>query len=539
MVDVAIVGGGLAGLTLAIHLRQRNPKLVVHVVERRAHPVREAAFKVGESTVEIGAHYLAEVLGLREHLDSCHLRKFGFRFFFSEGRMDIDRCTEIGVSRVLPTPSWQIDRGRLENFLGDHAIKLGVRFESGATVRKIELQDIERHHRIEFDRDGERRLLTARWVVDASGRAGLLKRKLGLERPNKHDANGVWWRVTGHIDPNDWSDDVNWLQRCTPPDRWRSTNHMCGPGYWVWLIPLASGSHSVGIVCDAKMHPLDGMNTHEKAMDWLRRHQPRVAVALAQEKHALQDFMFLRDFSYGCAQVFSEQRWAITGEAGFFLDPFYSPGTDFIAIANTYICDLVERDIGNQPLAARAQIYQQLFSSFYDNTLPLYEGQYSLFGDSQVMPVKVIWDYTYYWALLAPIFFAQRLTDVAALSRLRDSFAQAREVNLRMQAFFANWGRCNQARSFADMPMLDQHEIAWFHEMNRVLADAHNDAEFEALIVRNVRCMCALSKEILLRGNNVQSAMEREGSFPDSSQRSDSSPDSHLLLQPEWYARTA
>ena len=54
--DVVILGGGLAGLTLAIQLRQRDPSLAVTVLERRAHPVREAAFKVGESTVEIGAH---------------------------------------------------------------------------------------------------------------------------------------------------------------------------------------------------------------------------------------------------------------------------------------------------------------------------------------------------------------------------------------------------------------------------------------------------------------------------------------------------
>ncbi len=110
--DVAILGGGLAGLTLAIQLKQRDPAIDVAVVERRAHPVREAAFKVGESTVEIGAHYFADVLGLREHLETEQIRKFGFRFFFSEGRDDIGRCTELGVSELLPTPSWQIDRGR-------------------------------------------------------------------------------------------------------------------------------------------------------------------------------------------------------------------------------------------------------------------------------------------------------------------------------------------------------------------------------------------------------------------------------------------
>ena len=39
--------------------------------------------------------------------------------------------------------------------------------------------------------------LDARWVVDASGRAGLLKRKLGLAEANGHDANAVWLRIDG------------------------------------------------------------------------------------------------------------------------------------------------------------------------------------------------------------------------------------------------------------------------------------------------------------------------------------------------------
>ena len=267
--DVAILGGGLAGLTLAIQLRQRNPALRVTVIERRAHPVREAAFKVGESTVEIGAHYFSSVLGLSEHLDAEQIRKFGFRFFFSEGCDDIARCTELGVSQLLPTSSWQLDRGRFENFLGTRARALGVDFRDGTRVRGIEL-DAAAGHAVDLERDGVETSLHARWVIDASGRAGLLKRKLGLAEANGHDVNAAWWRVDGIVDPNAWCDDPQWLARCTPPDRWRSTNHMCGPGYWVWLIPLASGAHSLGIVCDAAMHPLDTINTHDKAMAWLR-----------------------------------------------------------------------------------------------------------------------------------------------------------------------------------------------------------------------------------------------------------------------------
>jgi protoporphyrinogen oxidase len=51
------MGGGLAGLTLAMQLRLRLPELDVLVLERRSHPVPLATHKVGESTVEIGAHY--------------------------------------------------------------------------------------------------------------------------------------------------------------------------------------------------------------------------------------------------------------------------------------------------------------------------------------------------------------------------------------------------------------------------------------------------------------------------------------------------
>jgi flavin-dependent dehydrogenase len=509
--DVAILGGGLAGLTLALQLKQRDPGIAVTVLERRAHPVREAAFKVGESTVEIGAHYFANVLGLREHLEADQIRKFGFRFFFSEGRNDLDRCTELGVSQLLPTPSWQIDRGRFENFLGERARALGVDFRDGAVVRGIALADDDALHAVDFEHDGATHALHARWVVDASGRAGLLKRKLDLAEGNDHDVNAVWWRVDGCVDPNTWSDDPAWHGRCDPPDRWRSTNHMCGPGYWFWLIPLASGAHSLGIVCDAKQHPLDTMNTHEKAMAWLRAHQPGVAASLEQPGHALQDFLFLRRFSYGCRQVFSERRWALTGEAGLFLDPFYSPGSDFIAIANTYICELVGKDRAGERFAPYAELYQQLYFTFYANTLTLFQGQYALFGDAQVMPVKVIWDYAFYWGLLAPLFFGGRIADLRMLARLRALSARAEALNASMQPLLREWGERNGAPVDSDARLLDQFDIDWFREMNRGLNDVLDDDAFFARIGANVARLEWLAMEILQRARAVHPGIGDHG----------------------------
>ncbi len=531
--DVLIMGGGLAGLSLAIQLRQRDPGIRVVVIERRTHPVREAAFKVGESTVEIGAHYFAQTLGLKRHLESEQIRKFGFRFFFSEGQHDVSACTEVGVSQILSTPSWQLDRGRFENFLGEHARNLGVEFIYGAVVRGIELGSDDALHQVRYQRDAETGTCTAHWLVDASGRAGLLKRKLDLAQPNNHDANAVWWRVDGHVDPNQWGDDPQWLARCTPPDRWRSTNHMCGPGYWFWLIPLSSGAHSLGIVCDAAMHPLETMNTHDKAMDWLRQHQPQVAASLDKPGHALQDFLFLRHFSYGCRQVFSADRWALTGEAGLFLDPFYSPGSDFIAISNGYICDMIEKDRAGKPFAPYADIYQQLYFSFYANTLTLYQDQYPLFGDALVMPLKVIWDYTYYWSLLAPLYFADRLTDISLLGRLRPSLERANALNLAMQALLREWGRRNTGPLQPDRRLLDQYSIDWFHRLNRELGAGGNDQQLLARIQANVAHMHQLAAELL-------AAARRQHPQIDGSQldplladvpRADSP-----LLEPHWFA---
>jgi flavin-dependent dehydrogenase len=477
MHDVVILGGGLAGLTLALQLKQRIPAIDVLVVERHAHPVPEAAHKVGESSVEIAANYLGEVLGLASHLERTQLKKFGFRFFFSDGAPAIDRVTELGASRFLSTPSYQIDRGILENDLGTMVREHGVRFVDGATVRGVDIGDASAPHTVRYadvDREHE---VQGRWLVDASGRAGLLKRKLGLAEGNAHDANAVWFRVGARIDVDGWSEDEAWRGRCDPPSRWLSTNHLVGDGYWVWLIPLASGSHSIGIVADEAHHPLETLNTFDKAMAWLAVHQPQLHAELESRRDRLQDFAFFRRYSYGCKQVFDgTRRWALTGEAGLFLDPFYSPGGDFIAIANTYVTELVAKDREGTSVAAYADLYQRIYFSFYEAMLPIYTGQYGLFGDPEVLPVKVLWDYTYYWGVLCQLFFQRRLTDLAAIGRLQKPLAHARDLNVAMQAFFRAWSthgsRDNPAR------MLDQASLPWFAELNRGLTDRLDDAAF-------------------------------------------------------------
>ncbi|MSP56306.1 MAG: hypothetical protein EXR69_11995 [Myxococcales bacterium] len=138
--DVVVLGGGLAGLTLALQLKRARPATTVLVVEKKAHPVPEAAHKVGESSVEIGAHYFTQVLGLNDHFRSHQLPKLGLRYFFDPvngDRSDLPARTELGGNSFFPTPSFQIDRGRLENHLGVEVRALGVDLFDGAVDEAI------------------------------------------------------------------------------------------------------------------------------------------------------------------------------------------------------------------------------------------------------------------------------------------------------------------------------------------------------------------------------------------------------------------
>lgn len=496
-VDVVIMGGGLAGLTLSLQLKQRMPELNVVVVERRSHPVPHAAYKVGESSVEIAAHYFEKILGLKAHLDDAQLKKFGFRFFFSDGRRDIDGVTELGASKVLPTPSYQLDRGIFENELAKLAIQKGIRFIDNAVIRSFILAEKGSKHTINVEVAGQTLALKSSWLCDASGRAGLIKRKLDLAESNEHDVNAIWFRMANRIDINDWSTNDAWLDRCTPRNRWLSTNHLVGEGYWAWLIPLSSGSHSVGVVADAKLHPIHEMNTFDKAMTWLQTHQPKLFDVLDVQRDKLQDFAFFKRFSYSCKKVFSGTgRWALTGEAGLFLDPFYSPGSDFIAISNSYITELIDIDRRGGATSLTAEIYEQIYFSLYQNMLTLYHEQYRLFGDPEVLPVKVIWDYAYYWGVMCQLFFQNKLIDISCMARMKDKLAAIQEINREMQLFLRAWNLVSVKRNLPRM--LDQASLPWFEALNKELRDELTDAQFAERIDKQLLQLNELAAEIVV-----------------------------------------
>lgn len=512
--DVAILGGGLAGLTMARQLKLEKEDIQIAIIEKMPHPVPEAAFKVGESSVEIGAHYFAEVLGLREHIENEQLPKFGLRFFFNQKESTcISSGLEMGLSQFFPKPSYQLDRGRLENHLADLAREQGVTFLDHAKIRQVDLNHEDGIHKVSFQREGETQEVTSRWVVDASGRAGILKKKLDLHEEVGHKIQASWFRIGAEIHIDDWCETKDWKkERGIVKRRWLSTNHLMGEGYWVWIIPLASGNTSIGIVADPRIHPLNTYNKFERALAFLAKYEPHCAKAIEAHRDKVLDFIALKNVAYGCKQVFSPDRWALTGEAGVFLDPFYSPGSDFIAISNSFITQLVMRDLQKKPIKSQVNIYEQLYLSLFRGTLDVYENQYPIFGNMQIMPLKIFWDYAVYWAHSAFLFIHKRLWDLSIFIHLRGALTKVADLNREMQHFF------NDMHHQVNQPLMesfvDQAEVSLMYDLNKGLVDPIDRDVFIERYFENVRQLELFAEEIKQR-LLAAAASEKENAVPE------------------------
>ena len=491
--DVVILGGGFAGATLARQLKQVHPDIRILVVDKLNYPVREAAFKVGESTVEIGAFYLRDVLGLKEHLETDQIVKAGLRYFFPAGdNSDITRRTEVGLKNFPPIQGYQVDRGRLENLLYKENIEQGIEVWAGSKVESVDFNTV---HHVTLSRNKQVETVSARWVIDATGRTGLLKRQLGMAQTIDHDINSVWFRVGDTLDVTTWSDNTDWQTRVAEGIRWVGTSHLMGPGYWVWIICLASNVTSVGIVADAKLHPHQEMNRLERAIDWLRQHEPECAKVIEEREHLIQDFMALKHYTHGCQTVFSNERWGITGEAGLFGDPFYSPGADFIATNNSLLTDLIVRDLKGEDIKSRLEYCNFTYINFFKQYLVTYKDQYSLMGNTQVMLAKIIWDWVIYWGVTALLFFHDnKLFDQEWVNSVGPSLQRFNQLNNRMQPFFNEWGKFDQ-QDQQDV-FFDIMELGFLEELLLGLTAGLDDEALKVQFAKNVDLLEAIAKGI-------------------------------------------
>ena len=458
--DVVVCGGGLAGLTLARQLRRELPSLKVLVAERTTRPLPSATHKVGESTVELGSRYLQD-LGLREYLAQNHLFKFGPRFYLGSGHLPIEERSEIGASREPIVPSYQLDRGILENDLRAMIVEDGVSLLEGVKLSVTFLAPSDELHEIELrqlsdrnaentagtDADGEsanadKVRVRCRWLIDATGRTAMLRKRLKLTRGTKHRANASWFRVDGRVDINDLVSPNNkaWHDPEWAPHRWRSTNHLMGPGYWVWIIPLSSGKTSIGIVVHDSHHRFEEVRNLKNSLAFLEKHEPIFLALLS--RYEILDFGSLKNYSYNTARCWSGDRWAIVGEAAAFADPLFSPGTDFIAYANSFTVDIIRRDHLGEDVVSRARELSLLFRSLVGSALDVFRGAAEVYGHPQAFLAKIYWDNFTYWSYPCQLYlqhlYRHSASEMPELTILGSRFA---ELIKNMQRLFTSWAQ--------------------------------------------------------------------------------------------------
>ena len=232
--------------------------------------------------------------------------------------------------------------------------------------------------------------------------------------------------------------------------RWLSTIHLMGAGYWVWLIPLGSGSTSFGIVADGDLHPFTRINRFERAMDWLREFEPQCAAVdggARRRARGLSRAAALRARLRAGLLAPIAGRWSARPACS----PIRSirPAPTSSRWATTTSTDLIVRDARGEDIAARAEAFNTTYLRLFDAFIRLYDGQYPIMGNAQVMTAKVAWDNACYWAITALLFFQRRLRQPEFMASIDPLMRRFFVLHARMQQFFRAWDRADAGAIYA------------------------------------------------------------------------------------------
>ena len=386
---------------------------------------------MGEATVEIAANYLIRKQGLSQYLYENHLPKNGLRYFFdnAERNAPLEEMSEIGTVNLPFHPAFQLDRSRLETDLLDMNRADGVHVRTGAAVGQIAFGENGDPHRLEVSIEGQTISYESRWIVDAGGRSGLFARLKGLKvAEEEHRLGAVWGRYEGVSDIDEWESE-EFRARVRHTSRRLSTIHFWYPGYWIWFIPLRGGATSIGV-------------TGEQMAESKELRTPEGFRAFLEEHRAVRDLMggaknidigSYTQIAYGTRRFFHADRWGLVGEAATSADPLYSPGSDFIALENDFLTDMIRRDLVDGDaveMAERCELYDQFMQFRYEAAMRLYRNLYDLQGSYELTCAKWDFDIASYYNLWTSAYMRDQHLDrdyLNAQLRLKPFILQALE----------------------------------------------------------------------------------------------------------------
>lgn len=341
-VDVIVIGGGPAGSSAARVVAQSGHSVVL--LERTQFP----RFHIGESMLTYTAALL-DRMGIREEVNATDFPvKTGAEFCDVDGGYTRVDFTDQGPGRELTT--YQVERSAFDEMLLRHAEKAGVDIRFGARVTTFESAG-ERLTGVTYTQDGVTHHLSARRIIDASGRAGLIT--TGLLRSRRTPDRLRMVAAYRHFDGVD--------EATNPGVRGdiQIGSHADG---WVWGIPIRPTRISVGAVTRPEI--LQRMGA-DRVFEEFTRRIPRIHQRIADlTEHS--ETRVESDFTYFSDQV-AGPGYLVAGDAGCFVDPIFSAGV-YLALnsglrAGETTVEIME---GTRDEAEAAELYSRFYKTGYD-----------------------------------------------------------------------------------------------------------------------------------------------------------------------------
>ncbi|HEU0272968.1 MAG TPA: NAD(P)/FAD-dependent oxidoreductase [Candidatus Udaeobacter sp.] len=303
--DFAVAGGGPAGSSAAISLRQRSHSVVLF--ERETFP----RFHVGESLLSTANDSFA-ILGVAEQVEAASFpAKWGARLYTHDGQSA--RYVDFTCVREVTRPqTFQVCREEFDRILLDRAREVGVEVREASNVITCEFESDSVILHVASAGDGMSRRVRVRAVVDATGRRGLLARKFNLRTDEPRLANiAIYSHYTN----------VPRLKGPRPDDIRLVSRNDAG---WFWLIPISKELTSVGVVLPKALYRRLANGSAEETLNSTIADTP-VLNDLMQGARREWPVRVEKDFSYS-ASAYAGDRWILAGDAGSFLDPVFSTG---------------------------------------------------------------------------------------------------------------------------------------------------------------------------------------------------------------------
>ena len=309
--DIAVIGGGPAGSSLATLLRQQGYRVTLLERERFPRP------HVGESMLP-GVLFALGKTGALERVEKAGFtRKYGATYIWGRGRDPWTiRFSEVPQDRTF---TFQCDREVFDKLLLDHARDEGVDVREGHQVTRAHMTNGSVSGLSFTNDEGESGEVRARMCVDASGQWSVLGRQFRL-REHNHDLRHVALFGHYHGGPTTLPDVLDEME---PTDAGNVYVVAVDDG-WLWHIPLAGGLRSIGLVTDPER--IRGMSRTERRQYWQRQ------VDSCEEFEQLLDggrwagdFDIVSDWSFICKQ-FHGPGYLLVGDAACFVDPILASG---------------------------------------------------------------------------------------------------------------------------------------------------------------------------------------------------------------------